>query len=168
MMQTNHLHRFFWRERNTDRSVTAGRVTLDAYALLDVAREPLVLHIPRLTSARSYIVTIDDWFDDTTIDVAGIAGPKGNDYVIMGPDAHVAAPHDLPRLAMRCAQGMVAVRFLVRGEQDVAATAEAQTGLRLYALGHHGRGHPPRTRNILALCSSALTRRRRGVLRGTS
>jgi len=168
MMQTNQLHTFFWRERRMDRSATAGRVTLDAYALLDVSREPLLLHIPSLTSARSYIVTIDDWFDDTTVDVAGIAGPKGNDYVIVGPDVHVAAPHDLPRLAMRCAQGMVAVRFLVRGEQDVSAATEAQTGLQLYALGNYGRGHSPRTRNLLAICSSALARRRRGAHRGTN
>jgi len=168
MMQTNQLHTFFWRERHTDRAVTSARVTLDAYALLDVSREPLVLHIPRLTSARSYLVTIDDWFDDNTIEVAGIAGPKGSDYVIVGPDAHVVAPQELPRLAMRCAQGMVAVRFLVRGEQDVSAAAEAQTGLRLSALGHHGRGHSPRTRNLLALCSSALSRRRRSGYRGTS
>ena len=51
--------------------VTPNNLTIDGYAILDVADGPVVIHVPTLADDRWFIVQIGDAFDDVVLNVGG-------------------------------------------------------------------------------------------------
>ena len=51
--------------------VTPNNLTIDAYAIVDVRRGPVVVHVPKLDEPRWYIVQIGDAFDDVICNLGG-------------------------------------------------------------------------------------------------
>jgi len=51
--------------------VTPNNLTIDGYALLDLADGPVVIHVPKLADERWFIVQIGDAFDDVVLNVGG-------------------------------------------------------------------------------------------------
>ena len=51
--------------------VTPNNLTIDGYAILDLADGPVVIHVPTLADDRWYIVQIGDAFDDVVLNVGG-------------------------------------------------------------------------------------------------
>jgi hypothetical protein len=51
--------------------VTPNNLTIDGYALLDLADGPVVIDVPKLADERWFIVQIGDAFDDVVLNVGG-------------------------------------------------------------------------------------------------
>lgn len=51
--------------------VTPNNVTIDAYALIDVSKEPVVLSVPALSEPRWYLVQMGDSFDEVFQNLGG-------------------------------------------------------------------------------------------------
>lgn len=114
--------------------VTPNNVTIDAYAIFDVSREPVVIHVPALSEPRWYLVQIGDQYDQVIANVGGIKGPKPGAYVITGPDFRGEVPGEMTRIRSSTRRGVAAVRIFAAGEADVAAAVEAQKGFHLMPL----------------------------------
>ena len=116
--------------------VTPNNLTIDGYALLDLADGPVVMHVPKLADDRWFIVQIGDAFDDVVLNVGGSRPHVPGAYLITGPDYQGRRPrrHDpgqLPhqhRLRRRAHRGQRRRRPARRpaspgGLHDQAATA---------------------------------------------
>lgn len=108
--------------------VTPNNVTIDAYGDFDVSAEPLVIFVPTLAEARWYIVQIGDTFDEVIRNVGGIKGPQPGVYLITGPDYIGTVPGEMTQVKSRTKLGVVAVRILANGAEDLPKAVEAQKG----------------------------------------
>ena len=116
-----------------------SNVTLEAYAVLDLTREPIVLHVPALASERWYLVQINDMFDEVAYNVGGIDGARPGDYVIVGPDHEGPLPAEMIGVRLRTKRGVIFAQICVEGEADLAAAIEAQRGFRVMPLSDYQR-----------------------------
>jgi len=126
--------------------VTPNNVTIDAYGMFDVSREPAVIHVPALSAPRWYIVQIGDEFDQVIANIGGIKGPMPGAFVVTGPDFQGSVPGEMTQIKSTTKLGLVAVRIFVAGEEDVAAAVEAQKGFNLMTLSAYlreGLAHRP-------------------------
>jgi len=114
--------------------VTPNNVTIDAYARVDVSKEPVVVHVPALTESRWYLTQIGNMFDEVTLNIGGIKGPQPGDYLITGPDFQGTVPLEMIQVPMRTEGGVVAVRIFAKDEADVAAAVDAQKGFQVLPL----------------------------------
>ena len=131
----NSLHKFTTLKTAKDRFVvTPNNVTIDAYALIDVSKEPVVLRVPALSESRWYLVQMGDSFDEVFQNLRGSKGPQPGTYVITGPDYQGAVPGEMTRISTRTKIGVLAVRIFVKGDADLARAIEAQNGFYLLPL----------------------------------
>jgi hypothetical protein len=114
--------------------VTPNNVTIDAYALMDLSREPVVIVVPPLAEPRWYIVQIGDFFDEIARNIGGTRGAEPGIYIVTGPDFRGQVPGDMIRIESRTELGVAAVRILANGEADLPKAVEAQKGFRLMPL----------------------------------
>ncbi|WP_136476349.1 DUF1254 domain-containing protein [Pseudomonas sp. DG56-2] len=114
--------------------VTPNNATIDAYGHLYLAEEPVVVHIPALTTPRWYLVQVGDMFDEVSFNVGGIKGPQPGNYLITGPGFRGQVPSGMIQVPVRTHKGIVAVRVLAKGEKDVAAAVEVQKGFQVLPL----------------------------------
>ncbi len=120
--------------------------TIASYAMFDVTREPVVIHVPYLQDPRWYLVQIDDTFDEVIANIGGMKGPRPGDFVITGPGFAGAAPAEMTRIASRTRMGIVTVRIAVAGDFDHGAALAAQRGFHVLPLSTYlrdGLGYPP-------------------------
>ncbi len=109
-------------------------VTVDAYAVWNACREPVVVFIPKLAVERWYLVQIGDFFDEVVHDVGGTKGSQPGVYVITAPDYDGPVPGGMTRLAARTRMGVAAVRIFVQGDADLPGAVSAQRGFRMMPL----------------------------------
>lgn len=119
--------------------VMPSNVTLEAYAVLDLNREPIVLHVPALATERWYLVQINDMFDEVAYNVGGIGGPRPGDYVIVGPEHDGPLPAEMHGVRLRTYRGVIAAHICVQGDADLAAAVDAQRGFRVMPLSDYQR-----------------------------
>jgi hypothetical protein len=117
--------------------VTPNNLTIDAYAIFDTTRGPLVMHVPKLDEARWFIVQIGDALDDVILNLGGTRPAVPGAYLIIGPDYHGRVPGDMARVASRTRVGFVAVRIAVTGGADLPSTVRAREGFHLVPLHTH-------------------------------
>lgn len=98
--------------------VTPNNLTIDAYAIVDVADGPVVLHVPRLKTDRWFIVQVGDAFDDVVHNVGGSRTPMPGPYLLTGPDHRGEVPGDMIQVKLRTNIGFAAVRIAVTGSAD--------------------------------------------------
>jgi hypothetical protein len=108
--------------------VTPNNLTIDAYAILDLADGPVVIHVPTLDSDRWYIVQIADAFDDVILNISGSRPHVPGAYLVTGPDYHGRVPGDMIPVKFRTNVGFAAVRIAVTGSADLPGAVQAQQG----------------------------------------
>ncbi len=107
----NSFRKFDRLKTSDDRFVvTPNNLTIDAYAIIDVADGPVVLHVPTLATQRWFIVQIADAFDDVILNVGGSRPAVPGTYVITGPDFSGRVPGDMVQVRFRTTIGFAAVR----------------------------------------------------------
>ena len=55
--------------------VTPNNLTIDAYAIADVSRGPVVVYVPTFRQPRWFIVQLGDAFDDVILNMGGTRSP---------------------------------------------------------------------------------------------
>jgi hypothetical protein len=90
--------------------VTPNNVTIDAYAMLDLATEPVVIFVPSLREQRWYIVQIGDAFDEIAHNVGGTKGQQAGVYLVTGPGYGGPVPGEMTQVKLRTKVGVAAVR----------------------------------------------------------
>jgi hypothetical protein len=108
--------------------VTPNNLTIDAYAILDLADGPVVVHVPKLGTDRWFIVQIADAFDDVILNIGGSRPPIPGAYLITGPDYRGRVPGDMIQVKFRTNIGFAAVRIAVTGSADLPEAVQAQQG----------------------------------------
>ncbi len=114
--------------------VTPNNVTIDAYCTYDVTAEPLAVFVPKLPEPRWYIVQIGDYFDEIPRNIGGTKGEQPGVYLITGPDYAGEVPGEMTQVKSRTRYGVVALRVLASGSQDLAKAVEAQKGFQVMPL----------------------------------
>jgi hypothetical protein len=131
----NSFHKFTTLKTAKDRFVvTPNNVTIDAYAIIDVSKEPVVLRVPALSEPRWYIVQMGDSFDEIFLNIGGTKGPEPGTYVVTGPDFQGILPGEMIHVTARTKIDVMAVRIFVKGDADLSKAVDAQKGFFLMPL----------------------------------
>jgi hypothetical protein len=117
--------------------VTPNNLTIDGYAVLDVADGPVVIHIPPLDDDRWFIVQIGDAFDDVALNVGGSRPHVPGAYLVTGPDYQGAVPGDMIGVSFRTNIGFVGLRIAVHGADDLPGALQAQEGFTIRPLSDY-------------------------------
>jgi hypothetical protein len=108
--------------------VTPNNLTIDGYAILDLADGPVVIHVPKLADERWFIVQIADAFDDVVLNVGGSRPHVPGAYLVTGPGYHGPVPGDMIQVNFRTNIGFVAMRIAVHGASDLPGALQGQEG----------------------------------------
>jgi len=120
---------------------TPNNVSIDAYAALDITREPAVVRVPALNEKRWTIVQIGDYYDQVVYNVGGSKGAEPGFFILTGPDYHGAIPGGMKEIRIRTNFAVAANRVFVNGEADLPGARAAQQGflvLPLSVFQQHG------------------------------
>jgi len=158
----------------SSRAVTApNNDTLYSSAWLDLAPEPVVLHVPD-TAGRYYHVQFMDFYTNNFADVGRRAtGTREGDYLVTGPGYAGETPAGLPVIKSPTNAVWLICRILIDGPEELSKVHALQDQLRLTPLSTwKGRApgsapaKPPRTwirpdpedpQNFLAVANLAMT-----------
>jgi hypothetical protein len=121
--------------------VTPNNLTIDGYAILDVADGPVVIHVPKLADDRWFIVQVGDAFDDVVLNVGGSRPHVPGAYLITGPDFKGRVPGDMMQVSFRTNIGFVGLRIAVSGADDLPGATNHSMG-RTHRGGKRGPGGP--------------------------
>jgi hypothetical protein len=135
-------------------NVQINNDTLYTYSHLDLSRGPLVLHIPRISGGRYFVMQfLDPYTNDFAYVGTRSTGDGGGDWVITGPGFHGHLPPGLQRIRSRYNLVWLSGRTLVYGRKDLPAVHRVQDGYRLMPLKdfeRYGLGWtPPRPKRIV-------------------
>ena len=143
----NDLRRFTALKTAADKFVvTPNNVTIDAYAMLDLTAEPIVIFVPALDEPRWYIVQVGDGFDEIARNIGGTKGPQPGVYLVTGPDYDGPVPGDMIQVKIRTKVSVIGLRILANGSADLPKAVAAQTGFALMPLSAYlreGLAHKP-------------------------
>ncbi|MGY4652550.1 DUF1254 domain-containing protein [Mycobacterium sp. URHB0021] len=114
--------------------VTPNNLTIDGYAVLDLADGPVVIHVPELSDDRWFIVQIGDAFDDVVLNIGGSRPHVPGAYLITGPDFRGAVPGDMMQVGFPTNIGFVGLRIAVHGTGDLPGAVQAQEGFAIRPL----------------------------------
>jgi hypothetical protein len=114
--------------------VTPNNLTIDAYAIVDLTRGPVVVHVPKLSEPRWFIVQLGDAFDDVICNIGGNRPPIPGAYLITGPEFQGRVPGDMIQVSYRTKVGFAAVRIGVTGSADLAGAVREQQGFKMAPL----------------------------------
>ena len=66
--------------------VTPSNLTIDAYAIWDLSRGPVVVNVPTFSKPRWFIVQLADAFDDVIHNIGGTRPAVPGAYLLTGPE----------------------------------------------------------------------------------
>jgi len=131
----NSFQKFDRLKTSDDRFVvTPNNLTIDGYAILDLADGPVVIHVPKLAGDRWFIVQIGDAFDDVVFNVGGSRPHVPGAYLITRPDFQGRVPGDMIHVPFRTNIGFVGLRIAVHGVNDLPGALQAQEGFAIRPL----------------------------------
>ena len=124
--------------------VAPNNDTLYSQAWLDLAKEPVVLHLPD-AKGRYYLMPIlSGWTDVVASPGTRTTGDGAGDYAIVGPDFHGALPAGVRELRSPTNMAWLLGRVYSTGTPtDLAAVHAFQDGLSLTPLSAYGRPYSP-------------------------
>ncbi len=122
--------------------VTPNNLTIDGYAILDLADGPVAIHVPKLADDRWFIVQIGDAFDDVVLNVGGSRPHVPGADLITGPDFHGGVPGGMIQVEFRTNIGFVGLRIAVHGVDDLPGALQAQEGFAIRPLPDYLRALP--------------------------
>jgi hypothetical protein len=145
------LNEFRHRRKLADpnsREVTApNNDTIYSSAFLDLAREPLVLHVPN-TSGRYYVAQFLDFYTDNFASAGRrTTGTHAGDYLVVGPSYEGETPSDLPIIKSPTNVVWLITRFLIDGPGDLSNVHALQNQLRITPLSSRMKLEPNRPRD---------------------
>jgi hypothetical protein len=114
--------------------VTPNNLTIDAYAIVDVSRGPVVVYVPKFRAPRWFIVQLGDAFDDVIRNIGGTRSPMPGAYLITGPSFGGRVPGDMTEVKLRTNVGFAAVRIAVSGSADLPDAVREQEGFKMMPL----------------------------------
>jgi hypothetical protein len=132
--------------------VTPNNVSIDGYAMFDVTKEPLVVHVPKLTEERWYLLQLGDFFDEVIANLGGIKPPVPGDYVITGPSYNGELPGEMTQIKTRTNYGIVALRIYAKNKEDINNAVDLQKGFRIIPLSkflRHGLAYEAPASSVL-------------------
>ena len=143
---------------SSDRAVVRPNAdTLYSLSWIDLAQEPLALHVPD-TQGRYYLMQfLDAWTDTFSVPGKRTTGTKESWFAIVGPGWRGSLPPRLERIESPTNMVWLVGRTQTNGPQDYAAVHEIQKGYLLMPLSQYPNGStappssPPRTDNRAAL-----------------
>jgi hypothetical protein len=108
-------------------------------AWLDLAREPMVLHVPEMRG-RYHLIPLYDAYSNQFASIGSrTTGDGAGDFAILGPGWQGALPAGLRSVQAPTNSVWLIARTLVRGPGDLAAAVAATRGLALVPLGDYPR-----------------------------
>jgi hypothetical protein len=114
-----------------DKAVGPCMNLLYGFAFLDVANEPLVLHVPETNDRYYSVQLIDEYSNDFSYVGRRATGTKEGKYLIVGPRWKGKVPAGLTKIESLTSRILVLTRTLVKGDDDLPA---AQAIQKQYAL----------------------------------
>ncbi len=123
----SYWHKFSDLKTAADRFiVTPNNVSIDAYGIADLSKEPAVISVPILKEKRWYIVQIGNMYDEIITNIGGSKGPQPGLYILTGPDYKGPIPKNMKEIKVNTEVAATGVRIFVNGEKDLAAAREVQ------------------------------------------
>ncbi len=140
--------------------VAPNNDTLYTMGHLDLSKGPLVLHVPKVSHHRYYVMEfIDPYTNDFHYVGTRTTGDGAHSFVIVGPNFHGKTPSGLPRITSKYDHIWICGRTLVHGPSDLAAVHKVQDGYKLVPLKAFKRVGlaytPPRPAKIIKTHTSA-------------
>lgn len=125
--------------------VAPGANALSSIAWLDLAAEPQVLHVPKVSDHYFVLALLDPYTEDLRNLGSAHATPEG-DYVICGPGQHEAAlPSKTQRIKVDYTRIWIIGSTQLKGAGDTANVNRIQDGYTLTPLSKYGTNyHPPK------------------------
>ncbi|GAC1484395.1 MAG: DUF1254 domain-containing protein [Solirubrobacteraceae bacterium] len=135
--------------------------TLYTMGHLNLRRQPIVLHVPRVPGGRYYTIEFIDPYTNV-FDYVGtrVSGDGPGNYVITGPRWHGHLPAGLHRVRSAFDRVWLAGRTLVNGPADLPAVHRVQDGFKLIPLRAFVRSglgwRAPRPRHLVRTVTKAV------------
>lgn len=124
--------------------VAPNHDTLYSIAWLDLKRQPIVLHVPRVRH-RYFVLPLLDPYTEDFKNLGSVHRTKPGDYVITGPGQHhVGLPAGTHRIKAPYRRVWIIARTLVRGEDDVPRVVKIEKRYTLTPLSRYGTDWRPR------------------------
>ena len=144
--------------------------TLYSMAHLDLSREPLVLHVPRVSGGRYYSFEFLDPYTNVFHYIGTrTTGDGAGNYAIVGPGFHGHLPSGLHRIRSSYDHIWLVGRTQVSGPSDLAAVHKIQDGYKLVPLPAFTRVglayRAPRPSRVVSTHTVATVADRFGLLR---
>ena len=142
----SHIRRF---TNLSDKAVVApNRDTLYSTAWLDLARQPVVLHVP-LVKRRFVVFELLDPYTNAFAQIGSVGRPPG-DYAVVPPHWHGRLPHGVRTILSPYTRAWIIGRTYVRGVPDIPNVVKIQDEYSITPLSSYGRRYtPPRPRHAV-------------------
>jgi hypothetical protein len=140
--------------------VAPNNDTLYSMAHLDLSKDPLVLHVPKVAHHRYYVMEfIDPYTNDFHYVGTRTTGNGAHDFVIVGPHFHGQLPAGLRVIRSSYDRIWICGRTLVYGPSDLSAVHKIQDGYKLIPLRAYKRVGlnytPPRPKRLITTHTAA-------------
>ena len=122
--------------------VAPNHDTLYAIGWLNLKRQPVVIHVPRVRD-RYYVFELLDPYTTNFRNLGSVDHTKPGDYAVVPRGEHVQLPKGVHCVAAPYDRVWVIARALVRGEQDVARVVRIEKRFTLTPLSRYGTGWSP-------------------------
>ncbi len=116
-------------------------------AWLDLRRQPMVIHIPRVK--RYFVIPLYDPYTENFRNLGTVAQTKPGDYVVTGPAQHgIKLPKGTHRIKSRYDRAWIIGRTINFGPADLKHTHRIQNRYRITPLSRYGTHYrPPRPKH---------------------
>ena len=144
--QFSHFRRF---TKPSDRTVVApNRDTLYSMAWLDLAAQPIVVHMP-VVRGRFTVFELVDPYTENFANIGSVGNPPGN-YAIVPPRWHGRLPHDVREIRSPYLRVWVIGRTYIKNAADTPNVVRIQNEYSLTPLDNWGTSYvPPRPKQII-------------------
>ena len=117
--------------------VAPNHDTLYSIAWLNLKRQPMVIHVPRVRD-RYYVVELLDPYTTNFRNLGTVSRTKPGDYAVVPRGEHVRLPNGVHRVSAPYDRVWVIARALVRRPKDVPRVARIEKRFTLTPLARYG------------------------------
>ncbi len=128
--------------------VRPNRDTLYASAWLDLAEQPVVLHVPQIRDRFYLLQMLDAWTNVFAAPGTRTLRGAARDFAVVGPNWRGQLPAGVERINAPTNLVWIIARTEVKGDADLARAREVELQYTLQPLAARVRGEPP-TKNEL-------------------
>ncbi|MFN8160451.1 MAG: DUF1254 domain-containing protein [Solirubrobacterales bacterium] len=112
-------------------------------AWLDLRRQPMVIHVPRVN--RYFVIPLYDPYTEDFRNLGSVAKTRPGDYAVLGPgQGHLKLPKGVHRIHSRYDRVWIIGRTLNFGPADLRNTRRIQDRYRIVPLSRYGTGYRPK------------------------